>query len=148
MALVHWNPFRELSAFDTPFNRAFRPVALPIDEGSPREWNWTPAVDVYETDDHALVISAELPGMDSKDVSVAIENGVLTISGERKLDPSVDRERWYRSERAYGKFRRSFTLPRTVDAGTITAAHKDGTLQVRLPLKEEAKPHNITVKAA
>ena len=147
MALVHWNPFRELSAFDTPFNRVFGHVSPPTGEG-PREWSWTPAVDVYETDDHALVISAELPGMDSKDVSVALENGVLTIAGERKMDTSVKQERWYRSERAYGTFRRSFTLPRTVDAAAVTADHKDGTLRVRLPLKEEAKPHRITVKAA
>ncbi len=107
-----------------------------------------PAVDVYETEDHALVVSAELPGIDSKDVSVALDNGVLTIAGERKVDTEVDRERWYRSERAYGTFRRSFTLPRTVDAGAVTAEHKDGTLRVRLPLKEEAKPHRITVNAA
>ena len=146
MSLVHWNPFQELSAFDTPFNRVFRHVVPRTDE-VPRE-SWVPAVDVYETDDHALVVSAELPGVDSKDVSVALDNGVLTITGERKIDTDVDRERWYRSERAYGTFRRSFTLPRTVDAGAVTAEHKDGTLRVRLPLKEEAKPHRITVSAA
>jgi HSP20 family protein len=114
----------------------------------PRESSWVPAVDVYETDDHALVVSAELPGIESKDVSVALENGVLTITGERKVDTEVERERWYRSERAYGTFRRSFTLPRTVDVGAVTAEHKNGTLRVRLPLKEEAKPHRITVNAA
>ncbi len=145
MALVHWNSFRELSTFDTPFTRVFRHVDPGTDE--PREWSWVPAVDVYETD-QALVVSAELPGIDSKDVSVSLENGVLTIAGERKVATEVDRERWYRSERAYGTFRRSFTLPRTVDAGAVTAEHKDGTLRVRLPLKEEAKPHRITVKAA
>ena len=145
MALVHWNSFRELSAFDTPLTRVVRHVIPGTDE-VPRDW--VPAVDVYETDDHALVVSAELPGIDSKDVSVALDNGVLTIAGERKVDTEVDRERWYRSERAYGTFRRSFTLPRTVDAGAVTAEHKDGTLRVRLPLKEEAKPHTITVNAA
>ena len=126
MALVHWNPFRELSAFDTPLTRVFRHVIPGTDE-VPREWSWVPAVDVYEIDDHALVV---------------------TIAGERKVDTEVDRERWYRSERAYGTFRRSFTLPRAVDAGAVTAEHKDGTLRVRLPLKEEAKPHRITVNAA
>ena len=146
MAIVHWNPFRELSTFTTPFDRAFRQTSSGTDEVS-RE-RWMPAVDVYETDDHALVVSAELPGMDSKDVTVALENGVLTIEGERKVDTEVDRGRWYRSERAYGKFRRSFTLPRTVDAGAVTAEHKDGTLRVRLPLKEEARPQRIAVKAA
>ena len=147
MSLVHWNPFRELSAFDTPFNRVFRHVTPGTDE-VPREWSWMPAVDVYETDDHALVVSAELPGIDRSDVSVALENGVLTIAGERKVATEVDRGRWYRSERAYGTFRRSFTVPSTVDAGAVTAEHKDGTLRVRLPLKAEAKPHRITVNAA
>ncbi len=147
MSLVHWNPFRELSAFDTPYNRVFCHV-IPVTDEVPRESSWVPAVDVYETDDHALVVSAELPGIESKDVSVALENGVLTITGERKVDTEVDRERWYRSERAYGTFRRSFTLPRTVDVGAVTAEHKNGTLRVRLPLKEEAKPHRITVNAA
>ena len=147
MSLIHWNPIRELSAFDTPFNRVFRHVIPGTDEVG-RERSWVPAVDVYETDDHALVVSVELPGIDSKDLSVALENGVLTIEGERTIDTEVDRERWYRSERAYGAFRRSFTLPRTVDAGAVTAEHKNGTLRVRLPLKEEAKPHRITVNAA
>ena len=147
MSLMHWNPFRELSAFDAPLNRVFRQIAPGTDE-VPREWSWLPAVDVYETDDHALVVSAELPGVDREDVSVALENGVLTIAGERKIDTEIDRERWYRSERAYGTFRRSFTLPRTVDAGAVTAEHKAGALRVRLPLKEEAKPQRITVKAA
>ena len=147
MSLVHWNSIRELSAFDTPYNRVFRHVIPATDEGT-LELSWVPAVDVYETDDHALVVSAELPGIDSKDVSVELENGVLTIAGERRVDTGVDAEQWYRSERAYGRFRRSFTLPRTVDARAVTAEHKDGTLRVRLPLKEEAKPHRITVNAA
>ena len=147
MSLVHWNPFQELSRFDTPFNRVLRHVTSGTDQ-VPSEWSWVPAVDVYETDDHALVVSAELPGIDRKDVSVALENGVLTIAGERKVDTEVDKGRWYRSERAYGTFRRSFTLPRTVDSEAVTAEHKDGTLRVRLPLKEEAKPHGITITAA
>ena len=147
MSLVHWNPFRELSAYDIPLNRVFR-QGVPGTDEVPREWSWLPAVDVYETDDHALVVSAELPGVNREDLSVALENGVLTIAGERKVDANIDRERWYRSERAYGTFRRSFTVPRSVDAGAVVAEHKDGTLRVRLPLKEEAKPQRITVKAA
>ena len=147
MSLMHWNPFRELSPFETPLSPAFRQVGPGIDE-VPREWSWLPAVDVYETDDHALVVNAELAGIDGKDVTVTFENGVLTITGERKMDTDVDRGRWYRAERAYGTFRRSFTVPRTVDAGAVTAEHKDGTLRIRLPLKEEAKPQRITVKAA
>ena len=148
MSLIHWNPLRELSAFDTPLNRVFRQVVLPGTDEAPRESSWLPAVDVYETDDHALVVSAELPGVDRKDVTVSLENDVLTIAGDRKIDTEIDRERWYRSERTFGTFRRSFTVPRTVDPGAVTAEHKDGTLRVRLPLKEEAKPQRITVTAA
>ena len=147
MSLVQWNPFQELSRVDTPFNRVFRHGISGADE-VPSQWSWVPAVDVYETDDHALVVSAELPGIDRKDVSVALENGVLTIAGERKVDSAIDKGRWHRSERAYGTFRRSFTLPRTVDSEAVTAEHKDGTLRVTLPLKEEAKPHRITINAA
>ena len=147
MSLVHWDPFRELSMFDTPFDRVFRHGTAATDEVR-REGSWQPAVDVYETDDHALVVSAELPGIDRKDVNTTLENGVLTIAGERKIDSNVDRGRWYRSERHYGSFSRSFTVPRTVDTGAVTAEYKDGTLRVRLPLKEDAKPHRITVKAA
>ena len=147
MSLVHLNSFRELSSFDAPFDRVFRHV-IPGTDALPPECSWVPAVDVYETDDHSLVVSAELPGIDRKDVSVALENGVLTIAGERKADTEVSRGQWYRSERAYGTFRRSFTVPRSVNAGAVTAEHKDGTLRVRLPLKEEAKPQRITVNAA
>ena len=147
MSLVHWDPFLELSTFNTGFNRGFRHVTPGTDEVA-GEWNWRPVADVYETDTNALVVSAELPGIDRKDVNVTLENGVLTIAGERKIDTDVDGGRWYRSERAYGTFRRSFTLPRSVDAEMVTAEHKDGTLRVRLPLKEEAKPNHIAVKAA
>ncbi|HJN45181.1 MAG: Hsp20/alpha crystallin family protein [Vicinamibacterales bacterium] len=147
MSLVHWNPFEEFTAFDAPFNRMFRRVSPGTDEAA-RQQNWMPTVDVYETDDHALIVSAELPGVDRKDVSVMFEDGVLTIAGERKRDAEVDNGRMFRSERAYGTFRRSFTVPRSVDAGAVTAEHKDGTLRVRLPAKAEATPHRIAVKAA
>ena len=146
MSLVQWNPFRELSVFDSSMDRVLRhPVPSP-DEVS--AWSWTPAVDVYETTDHDLVVSAELPGIDPSDVNVTLADGVLTITGERKVEDDGARGRWYRTERAYGTFRRSFTVPRAVDPGAVTAEHKDGTLRVRLPLKEDAKPHRISVKAA
>ncbi|MEE2638878.1 MAG: Hsp20/alpha crystallin family protein [Acidobacteriota bacterium] len=146
MSLVQWNPFRELSLLDRSGARVFGDVSSHGADGS--GWSWVPAVDVYETDDHALVVSAELPGLDGKDVEVTLVNGVLTISGERRVDETGEHGRWYRAERAYGRFRRSFTVPQTVDAESVTAEHKDGTLRVRLPFKEEAKPHRISVKAA
>ena len=149
MSLVHWNPLRELSAFALPFERILGPESGTPGE-VPLEWNWTPPVDVYETDDHALVVSAELPGVDPTEVSVTLEDGVLIIAGERKIDSELDRgrTRFYRSERAYGSFSRSFMVPRTVDTAAATAEHKAGALRVRLPLKEEAKTHRIEIKAA
>ena len=146
MSLVQWDPFRELSMFDTPFTRVLRQATPADEEAGP--CSWLPVVDVYEADDHALVVTAEVPGIDRKDVSITLDDGVLTIAGERKIDSDVNRERWHRSERHYGSFRRSFTVPRTVDAGAVSAEHKDGTLRVRLPLKEDAKPHRISIKAA
>ena len=147
MSLVQWNPFREFSVMQTPIDQVWRSALAMASAGGP-ESSWVPAVDVYETDDHTLVVSADLSGVDPADVSVTFENGMLTISGERKVDGDVDRTRMYRSERPYGSFRRSFTLPRTVDTEAVTAEHKAGTLRVRLPQKDEAKPHRIAVKAA
>ena len=146
MPLVQWNRLTGLAGFDRSAGSLFNQVlAAP---GDVNEWgDWTPAVDVYETSDHELVVSAELPGIDLKDVEVTIEEGVLTIAGERKID-SVGDGRWYRNERSFGAFRRSFTVPRTVDTEAVSAEHKDGTLSVRLPLKEDAKPHRIAVRAA
>ena len=147
MSLVHWNPLRELSPFALPFERIFGPE-LGTPREAPLEWNWTPPVDVYETDERGLVVSAELPGVDPTEVTVTLEDGVLTIAGERKIDTEVDRTRFYRAERAYGSFSRSVMVPRTVDIAAATAEHKAGTLRVRLPLKEEAKTHRIEIKAA
>ena len=148
MSLVRWNQIRELSLLDGAFDPFFRPANVGTGSAEYGRWNRLPAVDVYETDDHALVISAELPGSERDAGNVTLENGVLTIAGERKVDGEVEDGRLYRSERAYGAFRRSFTLPRSVDAGAVTAEHKNGALRIRLPLKEAAKPHRIDIKAA
>ena len=148
MSLVRWNPIRDLSMFDNAFDLFFRPANVGAASAESGGWNWMPAVDVYETDDHALVISAELPGIDRDAVDVTLENGLLTIAGERKADGEVEEGRLYRSERAYGAFRRSFTLPRSVDVGGVTAEHKTGTLRITLPMKEAAKPHRVDIKAA
>ena len=147
MSLVQWNRVGGSQSVDRPVERflnqfiAFRGDIDVDDRG------WTPAVDVYETADHEIVVSAELPGVDRKDLEVTLEEGLLTIAGERKIESAGD-GRWYRTERSFGTFRRSFTVPRTVDTTAVRAEHKDGTLNVKLPLKDDAKPHRITVKAA
>jgi len=108
---------------------------------------WTPAVDIYETEAHEVVIKAELPEMKREDISVTFENNVLTLKGERQLEQEVKRDSFHRIERRHGSFARAFTLPPTADGGRISASYKDGVLTVRIPQREEAKAKQITVNA-
>ena len=108
---------------------------------------WAPAVDIYEQDNN-IVLKAELPGVDPKDVDIRLENNTLTLRGERKFDDEVKKENYHRVERAYGAFTRSFTLPTVVDQGSIKAEFKDGVLRVTLPKREEAKPKQIQISVA
>jgi HSP20 family protein len=107
--------------------------------------SWTPAVDIFETKDREYVLKAELPDMKREDITVTFENNVLTLTGERKAAFDENDGTFHRSERAYGRFSRSFTLPATVDANRINAAYKDGVLTIRVPQREEAKPRQIAV---
>jgi HSP20 family protein len=108
---------------------------------------WAPPVDIFERQDH-LVIRAEVPGVQMEDMDVRIENGVLTLHGERKQETDVNETNAHRLERVYGAFTRSFTLPTTVDATKVAASHKDGVLEVTVPKAETAKPKSIEIKAA
>jgi HSP20 family protein len=108
---------------------------------------WNPPVDIIEGKD-GLVLKAELPGMDKKDIEVRVENNVLTLQGERKRESETKEDGYYRCERAYGTFSRSFSLPTAVDTSKIGAEYKDGVLSVSLPKAEEAKPKQIDVKVA
>jgi HSP20 family protein len=141
MALVRWDPTRELASMEVDrLNRMFSDF---WNEGFSR--NWVPAVDIYETDAHELMIKAELPEMKREDIGVTFENNVLTIRGERRLEQEAKRENFQRMERQYGTFSRSFTLPATVDGSKISASYKDGVLTIRLPQREEARPKQIAV---
>jgi HSP20 family protein len=126
------------------FDEAFRGTS----RGSEDDWalggSWAPVVDIFEHEGN-LVLKAELPGVDPKDVDVRVENNTLTLRGERKFASEVKREKYHRVERAYGTFSRSFTLPNVVDTDKIKAEYKDGVLQVTLPTREEAKPKQIAV---
>ena len=126
MTLVRWDPFQELAGW----SRA-----------------WAPAVDIFERD-HNLVFRAELPGVGKDDIEVGIENGVLTLHGERKRASGADEGNVYRLERAYGTFTRRFTLPTTVDSSKVEAVYKDGVLEVTVPTLEAAKPKKIQIQAA
>jgi len=106
---------------------------------------WAPPVDIYETEDK-IVLKAELPEVDKKDVDIKVDDNTLTIQGERKFDKETKKENYHRIERAYGKFSRSFSLPNTIDKEKIKATYKDGILELIMPKKEETKPKQISVE--
>ena len=148
MPIVRWEPFRELTSLQDRMNRLFNDAYRPAQTGSEDDWAlggaWAPAVDIFEHEGN-IVLRAELPGVDAKDVDIRLENNVLTLRGERKLDSAIKRESYHRVERSYGSFSRSFTLPMAVDQGKIKADYKDGVLNVTLPKREEAKPKQISI---
>ncbi len=148
MAIVRFEPFRDLVTFQDRLNRIFDDAFRGSRGASEEEWalggSWAPSVDIYEHEGN-LVLKAELPGIDPKDVDVRVENNVLTLSGERKIDTEVKRESYHRVERSYGAFSRSFTLPNVVDTDKIKAEFKEGMLRLVLPKKEEAKPKQISI---
>ena len=101
--------------------------------------------DIHETSTQDLVITADLPAMKKEDIKVTFENNVLTIEGERKMNPNVAAEAYHRLERSFGAFRRSFTLPTSVDASRVAAAYQDGVLTITLPRREDTRPRQIDV---
>jgi HSP20 family protein len=141
MKLVRWEPFgREFSGLANKLNQAF-------DFERESLGNWCPPVDIYEDKDE-VVLKAELPGMKKEEIDVRVENNILTLHGQRKREKEEKEDGYFRSERAYGTFSRSFTLPTTVDVKKISASYKDGILAVQLPKLEETKPKQIDVKVA
>ena len=147
MPIVKVDPFRELTAMQDRMARLFGDVYL-RDEDTGVRGTWTPAVDIFETEAHDLVLKAELPGMTREDIEVVVENSTLVLKGTKKFNADVKDENYRRIERTYGTFHRSFTLPNTVDASKVSADFKHGVLTVKLPFKEEAKPRTINVEVA
>ena len=148
MTIVRWEPFRDLVGLQDRMNRMFDESYRGVGRSQGEDWalggSWAPAVDIYEHDGN-IVLKAELPGVDPKDVDVRLENNTLTLRGERKLDTEIKQESYHRVERTYGAFTRSFTLPSVVDQEKIKADYKDGVLKVTLPKREEAKPKQINI---
>ena len=142
MAIIRYSPFSGvepfpgLTAFQETMNRLF---AEP--DGRP----WVPPVDVVENENE-LVVKADVPGIKFEDIDVKIENGTLTLRGERKAEKISDKGGWHRMERSYGSFVRYFTLPDTVDAEHVKAGYEAGVLTITLPKKEIAKPRAIKVQ--
>ena len=147
MAIIKVDPLREFAGMHDRLNRLFGNVYL-RDEDTSFRGTWVPAVDIFETDSHDLVVRAELPGLSREDIEVSVENSTLVLKGERKLDAEVKEENYRRIERSYGTFQRSFTLPNTVDTGKVSADFKHGVLTVKLPFREEARPRTINVEVS
>jgi HSP20 family protein len=146
MALARWTPMRNLASFQDEMNRMFQEF-FRGGTGEEAGWGlrtWTPAVDIYDTDD-ALILKAELPGVSKDDVSIEIHNNTLILRGERKHEAEVKEGDYYRAERAYGTFQRSFVLPTQVDQDQVQATYTDGVLELRLPKSEAAKPKRIAI---
>jgi HSP20 family protein len=146
MALIRWEPAREINSFQSEMNRLFNtffdtPTGSPGNGGARR---WLPAMDLVETDDH-FVLRADLPGLSEGDVNVELEDNVLTVSGERKAEHESRKEGYYRIERASGSFQRSLTLPEGVNAEAIEASFDKGVLEVRIPKPEERKPRKVAI---
>ena len=144
--LAKWNPFRELEDIQNRLSSLFGRTSLRgLGEETMTVSEWAPLVDLVE-DDKEYLIKAELPEVKKEDVKVTVENGVLTISGERKFEKEEENKKYHRIERAYGSFMRSFTLPQDAAGDKINAEFKDGVLKVHLPKSAEAKPKSIDVK--
>ena len=148
MALVRWDPLRDIDSLQGEMNRLFSTF---FDTPTGRGGNgggaarrWVPAMDLIEAGEH-FVLKADLPGMTEDDVKIELENNVLTISGERKAELEEKHEGYYRLERTSGAFSRSLTLPEGVDAGAVTAAFDNGVLEVRIPKPEQAKPKRVQI---
>jgi HSP20 family protein len=141
--IARFEPFRGISTLQDQFNRLFNESFRNHAEESAVA-SWAPAMDIYETPNE-LVVNADLPDVNEKDIDVRVENNLLTIRGERKFEKSVAEENFLRVERTYGSFSRSFSLPNTLNAEAIVAEYKDGVLTVTLPKREETKPRQVKV---
>ena len=142
-AISRYGRFGSFAALQNEVNRLFENVTQGHqDEASLA--TWAPAVDIYETENE-LVIKADLPDVNEKDLDIRVENNMLTVRGERKFEQKVKEENYLRIERSYGSFSRSFSLPNTVNTETIKAEYKNGALTIELPKRAEAKPRQVKV---
>jgi HSP20 family protein len=149
MNLVRWDPFRELEEVSDRLNRVFGRSLTAKSDGKETMTvaDWTPSVDISETEGE-YVIKAELPEVKKDDVKITLEEGVLSLQGERKHEKEEKGKKFHRIERAYGRFVRSFVVPDYVDEARIKAEYQDGVLHLHLPKSEKAKPKAIEVKVA
>jgi HSP20 family protein len=145
MAIIRWDPFRDIVTLREKMNRLFEDAFTA--RGEEKEMissTWTPSVDIYETENE-IVLTAEVPGIDEKDIDIKIENNTLSLQGERKFEKETKEENYHRIERSYGSFFRSFTIPHNVDQDKIEAEHESGVLRILMPKKPETKPKKVKV---
>jgi HSP20 family protein len=140
MAIIRWDPFREMTQAQSQLNKLVDQVM------GARQESWLPAIDVFDQKD-AVVLKAELAGMNPDDIHIEVEDNVLTVRGERRFEEEVDEDRYYRVERRFGSFQRSLALPQGMNAADISASYEDGILTITVPKVEEEKPKRIEVKA-
>ena len=146
MALVRWDPVRDLDSLQSDMNRLFDGFFQGRAGNGGANRRWIPAMDLVETEDH-LVLRADLPGLSEDDVAIEVKDNVLTVSGERRAEHEEKSEGFYRVERAFGGFSRSLTLPRGIDAAAIKASFDRGVLEVKVPKPEERKPTRVQIGA-
>ena len=143
---TRWDPFRDLMAIQDRMNRLFQETMAR--QGGQEEievGQWSPAVDIYETGDR-IVLRADLPGLEQREIEVRVDDNTLTLRGDRKPSGDTKPEEFHRAERPHGPFLRSFTLPPNIDQGSIRASHKNGVLEIMLPKKREATAASIRVE--
>lgn len=146
MAVVKWDPLRDLLSIQDRMNRLFeQTLSRSRAEEGIAPSTWTPAVDIYETPE-TVVMKAELPGLTREDIEIQIRDNTLILRGERRFAKDVEQENYLRIERAYGAFQRSFTLPASIRQEEIRAVFRDGVLELTLPKAEEAKPKRIAIE--
>jgi HSP20 family protein len=145
MAIIRWDPFRDLITIREKMNRLFEDaVTSRGEEKDMMSSSWSPSVDIFETENE-LVLTAEVPGIDEKDIEIKLEDNTLTLKGERKFEKETKEENYHRIERAYGSFYRSFTLPSYINQDKISAEHQNGILKVIMPKQTELKPRNVKI---
>ncbi|MBN2223288.1 MAG: Hsp20/alpha crystallin family protein [Deltaproteobacteria bacterium] len=147
MALIRWDPFHDLLTLQDRMDRLFQD-SMTRNRGYEQSLApgfWSPPVDIYETD-KAVILKAELAGLNKNDVTIEIKDSNLVLRGERKFEKDIKEENYHRIERSYGSFSRTFSLPQTVDSSKVTATFKDGLLEIMIPKVKDARPKQIEIK--
>lgn len=145
-SVIRWDPFRNVNNLQEQVNRLLE-TSFPGHSSESALTTWAPAVDIHETENE-LVLKADLPGIDEKDLDIRIENNTLTVRGERKFEKQVNEDNYLRVERSYGSFSRSFSLPNTINTEAIHAEYKNGVLTVQMPKRAESKPKQVKVNVS